>query len=144
MMVLVSGRDTISSETRAKVSPKNQWTRSTIQVFIRVAKRFADPGGYRDAWRPNLQSGTTPSCTVGRSDTRMNPKELGALILLGALWGGSFLFIRIAVPALGPFVLMDLRVGLAAVALALYALAIVRLPELRSRWRQFLTIGALN
>jgi drug/metabolite transporter (DMT)-like permease len=74
----------------------------------------------------------------------MNPKELGALILLGAVWGSSFLFIRIAVPALGPFVLMELRVGLAALALALYALVVARLPGLRSRWRQFLTIGFLN
>ena len=60
----------------------------------------------------------------------MNPKELGALILLGAVWGSSFLFIRIAVPALGPFALMELRVGLAALALIFYALAVARLsPE---------------
>ncbi len=54
------------------------------------------------------------------------------------------MFIRIAVLALGPFVLMELRVGLAAVALVLYALAVTRLPKLRPRWRQFLTIGTLN
>jgi drug/metabolite transporter (DMT)-like permease len=74
----------------------------------------------------------------------MNPKELGALILLGAIWGSSFLFIRIAVPVLGPFVLMELRVGLAAMALALYALAVTRLPNPRLRWRQFLFLGTLN
>lgn len=74
----------------------------------------------------------------------MNARQLGALFLLGALWGGSFLFIRVAVGALGPLPLMELRVGLAAVALALYAFAVSRLPDLRSRWRQFLTIGALN
>jgi drug/metabolite transporter (DMT)-like permease len=74
----------------------------------------------------------------------MRPKDLGALILLGALWGGSFLFIRVAVPALGPFVLMELRVGLAAVALTLYAVALGRLPKLRARWRKFLIIGTVN
>src|SRR5215213_2171992 len=74
----------------------------------------------------------------------MRPKDLGALILLGALWGGSFLFIRIAVPALGPFVLMELRVGLAALTLTLYAVAAGRLPKLRPRWREFLLIGAVN
>lgn len=74
----------------------------------------------------------------------MNARELGALILLGALWGASFLFIRVAVPVLGPFVLMELRVGLAAVALALYAAALARTPELRARWKQFITIGTLN
>src|SRR5918912_1368110 len=74
----------------------------------------------------------------------MRPKELMALSLLGALWGGSFLFIRVAVPALGPFVLMELRVGLAAVALALYAVAVSGLPKLRTHWKEFLILGGLN
>src|SRR3712207_1232303 len=74
----------------------------------------------------------------------MRPRDLGALMLLGALWGGSFLFIRIAVPALGPFVLMELRVGLAVVALTLYAVVVGRLSKLRSRWREFLIIGTVN
>ena len=64
--------------------------------------------------------------------------------MLGALWGGSFLFIRVAVPALGPFVLMELRVGLAVVALTLYAVVVGRLSKLRSRWREFLIIGTVN
>jgi drug/metabolite transporter (DMT)-like permease len=51
----------------------------------------------------------------------VKPKDLLALIILGALWGGSFLFIRVAVPVLGPLVLMELRVGVAATVLALYA-----------------------
>lgn len=50
----------------------------------------------------------------------MKPKDLLALILLGALWGGSFLFIRVGTPVLGPLVLMELRVGVAATVLALY------------------------
>jgi len=66
------------------------------------------------------------------------------LILLGAIWGSSFLFIRVAVSALGPFVLMELRVGLAAVALALYAFALRRAPKLRYRWKQFLVLGTFN
>jgi drug/metabolite transporter (DMT)-like permease len=74
----------------------------------------------------------------------MRPKDLGALMLLGALWGGSFLFIRVAVPALGPFVLMELRVGLAVVALTLYAVAVGRLSKLRARWREYLIIGTVN
>src|SRR5919199_4162142 len=74
----------------------------------------------------------------------MSLKDLGALILLGALWGGSFLFIRVAVPALGPFVLMELRVGLGALALTLYAVAAGRLPKVRARWREFLIIGTVN
>ena len=53
----------------------------------------------------------------------MKPKDLLALILLGALWGRSFLFIRVGTPVLGPLVLMESRVGVAATALALYAVA---------------------
>ena len=74
----------------------------------------------------------------------MKTKDLLALILLGAVWGLSFLFIRIAVPALGPFLLMELRVGLAALALAPFALALGRVPEVRARWKQFLAMGTLN
>lgn len=74
----------------------------------------------------------------------MKPKDFAGLILLGALWGGSFLFIRVAVPALGPFLLVDLRVGLAVAALFLYALATSRVPKIRYHWRSFLTLGFLN
>jgi drug/metabolite transporter (DMT)-like permease len=74
----------------------------------------------------------------------MRPRDFAGLALLGALWGGSFLFIRVAVPALGPFLLVELRVGLAAAALLLYALAAGRVPKIRRRWRSFLILGFLN
>jgi drug/metabolite transporter (DMT)-like permease len=74
----------------------------------------------------------------------MRPRDFAGLLLLGALWGASFLFIRVAVPALGPFLLVELRVGLAAAALLLYALAAGRLPKIRSRWRSFLVLGFIN
>jgi drug/metabolite transporter (DMT)-like permease len=74
----------------------------------------------------------------------VSPKELGALLLLATLWGSSFLFIKIAVPALGPLVLMELRVGFAARALAPLDLVISRLPALWVRWKEFLSLGALN
>lgn len=74
----------------------------------------------------------------------MGTRDLGALLLLSALWGASFIYIRVAVPALGPFVLVELRVGLAAVVLALCAALVGRLPKLRRRWRQFVLLGAVN
>jgi drug/metabolite transporter (DMT)-like permease len=74
----------------------------------------------------------------------MGRRDLGALLLLSALWGASFIFIRVAVPALGPFVLVELRVGLAAVALGLCAALLGRLPKLRGRWKQFALLGAVN
>ena len=74
----------------------------------------------------------------------MKPRDAAALLALGALWGGSFLFIRVAVPSLGPLLLMELRVGIASLALVLFAAAVGRRPKLRARWRQFLLIGTLN
>jgi drug/metabolite transporter (DMT)-like permease len=71
-------------------------------------------------------------------------RDLGALLLLSALWGASFIFIRVAVADLGPFVLVELRVGLAAAGLAFSAALLRRLPKLRVRWRQFALLGLVN
>jgi len=47
----------------------------------------------------------------------MKPLYLLELICLAALWGASFLFMRMAVPEFGPFALVELRVGIAALFL---------------------------
>jgi drug/metabolite transporter (DMT)-like permease len=47
-------------------------------------------------------------------------KDWAQLLLLGAIWGGSFFFARIAVSELHPLVLVLFRVGIAAIALQLY------------------------
>ena len=47
----------------------------------------------------------------------MRPRDIVELVALAALWGGSFLFMRVAVPAFGPFALAFLRVAGAALLL---------------------------
>ncbi|MGB3300496.1 MAG: DMT family transporter [Phormidesmis sp.] len=47
----------------------------------------------------------------------MRASDVGVLLLLAALWGGSFLFMRIAAPVLGPVWLIEIRVLLAGLAL---------------------------
>lgn len=47
----------------------------------------------------------------------MKPRDLAELLLLAALWGGSFLFMRYAVPAFGAVPLMWLRVAIATAVL---------------------------
>ena len=47
----------------------------------------------------------------------MNPKDLLAMTVLAAIWGASFLFLRLASPALGPLVVAAGRLGLAAALL---------------------------
>jgi drug/metabolite transporter (DMT)-like permease len=66
------------------------------------------------------------------------------LLALAALWGASFLFMRVSVPAFGPIVLADLRVAVAGGALLAYAAAIGARPALRARWRDYLLLGTVN
>lgn len=58
----------------------------------------------------------------------MQTRHFLQLILLSALWGGSFPLIRIAAPALGPLGLAGIRCVLAAIVLA------VLMRVLRQRW----------
>src|SRR5918999_2175508 len=74
----------------------------------------------------------------------MTPRQLAMLLGLAALWGASFLFMRVAVPSFGPIVLADARVALAGVVLLAYAAAIGARPALRARWRDYLLLGTIN
>ena len=53
----------------------------------------------------------------------MTPRQGAALLVLAAVWGASFIFIDVAVPALGAIGMADSRALLAAAVLAAYALA---------------------
>ncbi len=80
----------------------------------------------------------------------MRPWSVGALLLLGAIWGASFLFIGLAVQAFGPVVMMFLRVTTAGAILA--GLARVGGPAAQSaaglawrrNWRRYAVVGLLN
>jgi drug/metabolite transporter (DMT)-like permease len=74
----------------------------------------------------------------------MSLPDLARLLALAALWGGSFVFIRVAAPVVGPFWLAESRVGLAFVILIMLALSRGNVPALRQRWRDFLVIGIVN
>lgn len=52
----------------------------------------------------------------------MSLKDWGQLLLLGAIWGGSFFFARVAVAEMHPLVLVLFRVAIAAIALHIYLL----------------------
>ena len=74
----------------------------------------------------------------------MKPRDLLLLFLLAAMWGGSFLFIRIAAPVLGPVVLTACRVTLAGLSLLLYARLTGQRLGLRPLWWKFGILGGLN
>ena len=66
------------------------------------------------------------------------------LALLGAIWGGSFLLQRVAVPALGPGLVSFGRIALAALAMLLLTRSLGRRLHWRSRWHDFLVVGGMN
>lgn len=75
----------------------------------------------------------------------MGPVEWSLLITLSVLWGGSFFFVGVAVSGLPPFTIAVLRVGLAAVVLNLFLLALgLRLPADRGVWLAFFGMGFIN
>ena len=73
----------------------------------------------------------------------MTARQFAILCFLGAMFGASFLYMRVAAPVLGPWVVAFVRVGLAAVLLAL----VVRGTGLRAvarDWKPLLFLGAVN
>lgn len=80
----------------------------------------------------------------------MKPIHYGALLVLGAVWGASYLFIGVAVPEFGPLRLMFLRVLIAGLLLLVVARLTLRQAglretlRLRENWRKYLIVGLLN
>jgi len=65
-------------------------------------------------------------------------------VLLAAIWGSSFLFMRIGVQELGTFPTAGLRVGIAAAFLLPLLLARGHGAALRQHWKLTLVVGTLN
>src|SRR5258705_9625063 len=78
----------------------------------------------------------------------MNPINLLQLFILAALWGASFLFIRVGVTDFGVAPLMALRVGIGALFLVVVLIARrpVResLDTMRTRALPLVVVGILN
>lgn len=74
----------------------------------------------------------------------MTTPDLIRLITLSAIWGASYLFMRIGAPVLGPVLLITLRLALAAVFLWVVALALKKRLDLRANWRHYAVLGLFN
>ena len=74
----------------------------------------------------------------------MRPQDLARLVALAAVWGASYLFMRYAVPQLGPVQMITLRVLVGGLLLCAF-LAITRGPvDWRRHWKDFLFVGAIG
>jgi drug/metabolite transporter (DMT)-like permease len=69
---------------------------------------------------------------------------LADFLLLTAIWGSSFLFMRIAAVELGPLPTAAIRVAIAAIFLLPIMLAKGHWAQLRRHWKPVLFVGALN
>lgn len=70
--------------------------------------------------------------------------DLGELLLLAAIWGASFLFMRLGAHEFGAIPLAALRVAGASLFLLPLLAARQGLTELRRDWRPLLVVGLLN
>ena len=74
----------------------------------------------------------------------MSSSDVIRLLSLAAIWGGSFLFMRIAAPVLGSAYLAEGRVLLAAIFLYCLALYLKKNSNLQEHWRHYLIMGFFN
>src|SRR3954466_8503806 len=74
----------------------------------------------------------------------MTAADAARLVTLAAIWGASFLFIRIATPVFGVLATADVRMLIAGGALAAYYAVTGFDVQWRRWWRYYLAIGVLN
>jgi drug/metabolite transporter (DMT)-like permease len=66
------------------------------------------------------------------------------LTTLAAIWGASFLFMRILAPVLGALWTTQIRVTLAGIAMLLFMLATQRAMAFGKQWKSYLILGIFN
>ena len=74
----------------------------------------------------------------------MKPLDLVELLALGVLWGGSFLFMRVAAPEFGPVALIAVRVSIAALFLLPFLVRAGRLRAVTNRAVPLGVVGVIN
>ncbi len=66
------------------------------------------------------------------------------LLILSAIWGSSFLFLRIASPEFGPIFLIELRVASGFLILMPICLLLGKFKELKQNWKIISIVGLAN
>lgn len=74
----------------------------------------------------------------------MTTASLARLLLLSAIWGSSFMLMRVAVPAVGPVALIGARVMLAALILTAFGLLMKKSLAGQKNYGRYLRLGILN
>lgn len=66
------------------------------------------------------------------------------LLVLGSIWGGSFLFMKIAAPEFGVYALVEVRTLLATVVLLPFLIRAGNWRDMFTLWRPIVAVGAAN
>ena len=74
----------------------------------------------------------------------MNAADTARLVALAAIWGASFIFLRIVTPVLGPVWTAEFRVLLGGLALLAWLRMIGFDPAFGRYWRAYVAVGAIN
>lgn len=74
----------------------------------------------------------------------MNLSQLIMLISLAALWGSSFMFMRIAAPEIGPVSLIALRAAIGFITLLPFLIFYKGWADIRQYWREIFVVGITN
>ena len=74
----------------------------------------------------------------------MPAKEIAALLMLAAIWGGSFIFMRVAAPEFGIFALVEVRTVLATLVLLPVLLLRRQAADIQRFFWPIVAIGAIN
>jgi drug/metabolite transporter (DMT)-like permease len=76
---------------------------------------------------------------------KMVPADWPLIVLLAAIWGGSFIFIELALTGFSPFTLVTIRLAIGSALLIAWLIASGRFPRLtRERCRVLLFMGLTN
>ena len=73
----------------------------------------------------------------------MRPVDLGRLLLLAAIWGASYLFMRIAVPHVGAEWMAEGRTLAGGLVMLAYLAATRTMPAVSRHWRGYLVLGVV-
>jgi len=74
----------------------------------------------------------------------MRSADLVRLLVLAAIWGASFLFMRIVAPVLGALWTAEVRVAIAGLAMLAFMLLTGRAMQFRTNWKHYLVLGTMN
>lgn len=78
------------------------------------------------------------------SQAAMPYKTIAYFIFLAAVWGASFMFMRVGVPEFGAYVFAGLRVGIAGLVLLPLLLNRQRLAQYKANWLKLSLIGLVS